>query len=655
MAGNRQISLCEPYISAPLYMNTNKLYSNEHYNRAPDCAFFTLVNSTQPTTKKSSKAKGARSSKASRLSIQSVATMASDTQSVTDLPAHPDDSVLTTASVMTQGGRKTTKGRKAATTKGAKKKGKKGDVDLLTSDPLQQDVDMPPPPPPKPTRGKKRGSDAVDDSVLSTATAPPAKKRATRTRGSQAQDSSVLMPSSQADTSAVSVEPPKAAKGKRARASSKSTRKASTVSTISTASTASLRVAPGHFPSDDELERQLQADLDRPLSDDEEIAADSDSERKRAPGTNARGKGAAAASAPQLDYAMFDPSPAVVDEMAIEDELKALENEMDVDQEEAPIAVPKKGRKAGGTTRKASKQTKSKKTQQATETVKEAPAATAPTPAQEHDMGHEEQPQEHLDSRLSTGTVVKAPTPPRLIVGKKKVSQSKKSTASRAEEDELANADEAESVGSVEVEKKAVRRDTAKARGPSQRNMEVEQSPNTVDILAAPSSIARPLPAPPSTPGTLISPAQSARQAVISPSQSPQSSDAENQPPSSRPSRSTKRIALAPVASTPMKMSPSKRNVIAGLQSSTTWTAVDLEMIFGSGGAMGGKENELEGFIVQGTDLSTPEKRMTVEEWIYHNAGQAEQKLKYECEAMVSKLESEGTRAMTVLEGLIVE
>jgi hypothetical protein len=46
---------------------------------------------------------------------------------------------------------------------------------------------------------------------------------------------------------------------------------------------------------------------------------------------------------------------------------------------------------------------------------------------------------------------------------------------------------------------------------------------------------------------------------------------------------------------------------------------------------------------------------MTVEEWVYHNAGQAEQKLKGECEAMVSAFEREGGRAMRVLEGLVVD
>jgi hypothetical protein len=46
---------------------------------------------------------------------------------------------------------------------------------------------------------------------------------------------------------------------------------------------------------------------------------------------------------------------------------------------------------------------------------------------------------------------------------------------------------------------------------------------------------------------------------------------------------------------------------------------------------------------------------MTVEEWVYFNATEAEKMLKQECETMVSRFESEGTKAMNVLEGLIVD
>jgi hypothetical protein len=167
-----------------------------------------------------------------------------------------------------------------------------------------------------------------------------------------------------------------------------------------------------------------------------------------------------------------------------------------------------------------------------------------------------------------------------------------------------------------------------------------------------------------------INPAPAPRSPTLAPmeatpSQSPQSSDAENHPPSSKPSAATKKTATPysatkriPLAATTPSISPSKRNVIAGLQSLHPWTAVDLETIFmkslsGENGIVhvadmfGGAVDK-----IRNGDLTSPEKKMTVEEWINHNAQIAEEKLKNECERMVGIFESEGTRAMRALEGV---
>lgn len=162
--------------------------------------------------------------------------------------------------------------------------------------------------------------------------------------------------------------------------------------------------------------------------------------------------------------------------------------------------------------------------------------------------------------------------------------------------------------------------------------------------------------APPNTPRHHTAPTKFAKQATISPSPSPQASDAENNPPSSKPgTNSSKRMPLGelPVTTPARQTSPSKQQqgkVVAGLQSTETWTAVDLELIF-----EGDENNAAEKFFAEEGELSSAERGMMVEEWIYHNAGQAELKLKSECEAMVSAFEREGTRAMRVLEGLVVE
>lgn len=202
-----------------------------------------------------------------------------------------------------------------------------------------------------------------------------------------------------------------------------------------------------------------------------------------------------------------------------------------------------------------------------------------------------------------------------------------------------------------------------------------EDSPFAVQQEAAssaPATAAELLP-PPKTPRQLTSPAQSAKQATISPSPSPQASDAENRPPSSKPGTTSSKAAVMHLreltVATPARqisVSPSKRqqkqhqNAIGGLQSMEQWAAADLDLIFEEY-YRDNQENArpngglVDRFFAQGGELTEHERGMTVEEWIYYNAGQAEQKLKFECESMVMKFESQGTEAMRVLEGLVTE
>ncbi|EED22299.1 chromosome segregation protein BIR1, putative [Talaromyces stipitatus ATCC 10500] len=144
------------------------------------------------------------------------------------------------------------------------------------------------------------------------------------------------------------------------------------------------------------------------------------------------------------------------------------------------------------------------------------------------------------------------------------------------------------------------------------------------------------------------------------PSPSPQASDAENQPPSTRPPSArppvlspskppTARIPIA--ASTPMQ-SPSKRQANSGYLSSThSWAPMEIEELLGS---MSDKENR--DFAIDQDNLkeilTSPEKKMTVEEWIYYNAKNGEERLRRECERLISIFEREGGRAMRALEGI---
>ncbi|KAF9772046.1 hypothetical protein IL306_010309 [Fusarium sp. DS 682] len=730
----------------------------EHYNRSPGCPFFILLEQTQ-STKKSSRSKAGRASKASRLSAQSVATIASEVTSINESTVAIEDSVLTTTSTTTGG--KKTKARKA-TTKGRKTKAKKEESIEDVEASIEEEA-----PPARPARGKKRDSAAVED-ASSMALSPPGKKRATRKRGSAAVNESTLQHDESTDVTEV-VTSKKGGKKKTTRkASAKSSRTVSSGSATSEVLTTGYEATPGTFPDDDEIERQLEADLERQLTEDERITADSDSERRQS--KKEKGAKAAPAKAEQheysRDYAMLNPEPVEPNEDEVDDELRALQAEMEVDEEPAPghepqpepeaepepapepehqeLHIPKKGRKAG--TRKASKQTKPKKAKTAPKPVEEDEIEPEQAKPEEPEMPEGESAQlaveaqvdetTHEDSLVSTDTVVKKSNNSRLSTSSRgRGRPSKASLASQASADDLKLVEApAEATPEPTKEHPAKRprgrpskaslasrpsvgpdesqvSEAAPKRGrgrPSKKSLEARKSmeaaasqeptqPFTqpveermredVEVYALeeqkderPSSrvvsfesaqaspAARPMPSsppasashlanPPSTPGRIISPAPSARQAAISPSQSPQSSDAENQPPSSKLTTSSnpKRVALAPVHSTPTRSSPSRRNVIAGLRSTAPWTELDLEAVFGSPRVNTDKENGVERYLKQGQTLTSPEKQMTVQEWIYYNASEAEKKLKYECESIVNRFESEGSKAMRVLEGLVVE
>ncbi|KAK4098324.1 hypothetical protein N658DRAFT_477355 [Parathielavia hyrcaniae] len=686
---------------------------DEHYRREPGCAFFALIN--QYPAPKKGRAKAARTSKASRLSVQSVATVAtaaSDLASAADITADHDDSVMTTVSTMTQGGKKPARGRKATTGKGRKTKAKKEEaIEILEDEPQLQE-----PSKETATRGRKRPSDAVEDAEATNAEAPAPKKRAARVRPSTAIDTS-----SMPDTDMVDV-PAKPAAGKKGRASNtKRSRKVSGASVRSQASTASLRAA---VPDDDEIDRQLEADLERYHSDADEMAV----EEAPAPVKGRPKKAVAARKASGQKqkthseaYAMFDPAPMVPDEAEIEADLEALRAEMDVERPAVTetLVVPKKGRKAG--TRKASRQTK-----KAPEPAPQAglveddapvlksvqnPVRDVEQPEKEAASDAERNPADDPDA--STGTVVTKP------VKRGRGRPSKKSTASQAsieqeyrqsigsyaQKEQLVDSPARESLTGKSAPEKIPRKPVATASQVLAQKTQTQLPPAPSPAAATPTRAektvpipppsASRLPQPPSTPRTRPAPStHRANQPAVSPAHSPQSSDAENQPRTLQPAANliAKRVVLGAVSQqqtqtqTPQRNphSPSKRNnnnsgiIAAGLHSHTPWQPADLDLLFSSSpakssshhhgdtattgtGDRGGDNKEKAAaaaavrLLRKGTELTSPERRMTVEEWIYYNAGLAEQRLKAECEAMVAGFEREGGRAFGVLEGLVVD
>ncbi|KAG6004050.1 hypothetical protein E4U21_001446 [Claviceps maximensis] len=666
---------------------------DEHYNRSPNCSFFALLNQFGGMKRKTIRGKTARGSKASsRLSVQSAATTASDIVSVYDTSADAEDSVLTTTSTLSQGAKKLV-GRKpkATKTKAESKTAKskksriveqeeeRGEEDV-EEEAVQEAVPVQSKPTTQPVRGKKRASGAMEDSIISLSEAPLPKKRAAASRDTSRMDRSTTTPE---DNEIVAA--PKAA-GRARSSSARSSGKQS-------ASLASLRAAPEYFSDDDEeIERQLEADLDRFTTDDE-IVQDSDSERRTAKNKtdtkNKRNKKNTTSGTTQFqDYAMFDPSEVKTDDEALDEELLNLRAEMEVREPRQELHVPKKGRKAG-TARKTSKQTKTKK---APSPSPSPLPSSSPFPEMEAEVEPEPEPgvgQTHVEedqmevSIDSTDTVVKkmgfaSSAPSKGPRGKAAKLSSASNTTSKSADAPVkrgrgrpakvvAHSSPPLDSPAVDVEQhdgfgSEIHEDEEDMDvGASQERM---RSPPIARQSASPVngpgvSRSRLLAEPPSTPTKVVSPAPSARQPALSPSQSPQSSDAENQPPSSAPMASFKarRVVLAPVAATPMPGSPIRRNMLAaGLQSQTPWTAVDLDAVMGTPGLMMlDKENGVGSLLKQGKELTSPEKRMTLEEWIHFNAGEAEKKLKQECEAMVTQFEREGTRAMNVLEGLPIE
>ncbi|RAL66640.1 hypothetical protein DID88_006327 [Monilinia fructigena] len=84
-------------------------------------------------------------------------------------------------------------------------------------------------------------------------------------------------------------------------------------------------------------------------------------------------------------------------------------------------------------------------------------------------------------------------------------------------------------------------------------------------------------------------------------------------------------------------------------KSTKQWEAIDVEMFFG--------DEEHENFVAAMSKLKTgilskTESQMSVEQWIYHTAEVAQEKLREECERMVASFEAEGLKALACLESI---
>lgn len=739
--------------------------SDEHQRRSPDCMFFAY--SAKPRSKAGRSKKG-RDSKASRMSTQSNFTIVSEGFSVADTDAHGDDNIMPVVepAKTVKSGKVAKKGAKAEKPASKSKRQNSKVVDETTQvassflEPEDDDFEVKVENTLTQSKGnKKRKSDAMSSTndVSAHAEAPdqgdesqdqPKKRRATRTRGSMAQTRNARNPAPQEEydrnaqrTDADDIPPPAPPHGRK-KGKGGNKRGSSNMRKISTASTASKAPLRATMPPDEEIDAALEAELDRPLTDEEgdiEPPAMTEPKGRRLTRTKPGSRKATASVAPTRrttrastvvtdDSTMQDiypslPEPAEeiqvltpeknehavlahdapeessqlklqeketvlesleqqneyskeVGEQANSEEIIATaDDQMD---EETPMIEPQQPR-----SRHASRESLPRDTRvsdiarpfEAMEMASDINSSVLGTQTAQDDPGHETDVSVVKQARPKRGSR-KAPV--KEVKGGKKaalisrnIEEIVQSTVDDASPEEQGSQIDLihDHTGSVEIVSAEVE-ESKKQRKPSKAIANTRKTKKTVpepEVSAREESVAPSM----NQPSTLAeaeiprpSP-KSPAHLTPRPASSRQSSDAENQPPSSCLSRpgppscmqspfksQSSRVPLA--VTTPIN-SPS-RNTISKLQTTLPWTAVELEHIFESTPTADKENNPFilgdGGEKVQSL-LTSPEKKLTVEQWIQSNAQRGEEKLRNDCERLVGKFEDQGVRALRVLEGIV--
>lgn len=580
-------------------------------------------------------------------------------------------------SIMSQATTKSSKSTKKTTKgKGKSAKSKKEDpvgaIDVDSTEPAQPE----PSKPKRATRGKKRASEEMNAQPVSIEEPedtkpeePPAKRRATRTRSSSIAQSNKYETNDYAMPDAEPVDEPVPEKDtKKGRKASKKGG-ASKSRKVSDVSTASRATSKARVPRDSEIDAAIEAGLE----------------------------------ADDLESAEPEPEPAQTrtlkktkstkkSKAATKTEQEAQDAEEDVVDHEEPVAVeeiesPVKESTAKSKTAKAPKKKGTKKTKSKVQETRESIGAKSV--ADDHDrhesfvsveiinrhpgpsQGPETESEPESEPEPASKAASKKGTKKKDVPAKKSKKSDKKTTRH-------------EPVEPGDVLESPVQDDDDNFQTP-------EDMPDQVEMVAPPQQLS---PTPqrshrttPDVPAKttkrysdipaeehlaesltssqsrhnvpeqrkavkVASPPPAARQST--PSMSPQSSDAENRPPSVRPSALRPPLVVSPpkertplAATTP---SPSKRNVSA--KPVHPWTPVDVDSIL-SGEASDKENADLAGVLKDAkAGLTSPEKKMTVEEWIMWNAKNGEERLKRECERLVGVFEREGGRAMRRLDAI---
>lgn len=614
----------------------------EHTRRSPECAFFALVQMYgSGTSKKGAKGKGnkatARSStasKASRLSAQSTLSQFSEAPNLADLgtlqtedaemqAAGVDDSIVTTASQATATGntkgKKGKDGRAKAPAKGAKGRKRASTVDSQVEEPVYPDL------------GSQVQSQAAEEqetvashpqpAEVVTLSAPAKKTRKGATRGSKAPqiDSSVI------EISAMDLDPQTTTKAKRgrkakAKAEAEPEPEAESAGADDTDVSAQLQ---------EELERSLSIDMDARFEVEDKVSSQPEKPKR---GTKRTSDGMKKAQQPQEDS-----------------DISATVTEFPVPpQPAAPVAKGKKGRKT-------SKQINA---------VSDSHPATS---TREEISISDVEAVKPAKGKKATASKAKGK-------GKKassaRSSRSSKATITESEQPQDEVEDLERDEREIEAELARIAAEQAKIESEQDRAGEFEASPSQSRALGKQNRkvsekiVEAVAGSPPDNSPVLHK--------IANPTPSPAGSDKENDPssaslakassqPISSPTKTT-RIPLVPGTPNRLLASPSKRILvspskqISHLTSTQPWESmrVDAILLASPQPTPGTLAGRLVGVGVGGGGLASPEKGMSVEEWVRFQAQKGEEELRRKCEEMVGTFEREGMRALGCLEGIRV-
>ena len=727
--------------------------SNEHQRRSPDCSFFQLCNSVKPKLARSRKS---RTSKASRLSTQSNMTTLSEGMSGTEADVNVDDTILSIvqASIPDQPSKKAKKvpkSKKGTAGKGRKKQVKQQeDISKLNSsflEPEDDDFEVKTAPSPSaiPNNNKKRNSKGISNDEDNPSIAesrsdqiepqiPIKRRRTTRASSAIAPTPEVSVMTlfgdkepdeqlSEIENTTGSSAPAPKKKGETGR-KRPSTRKASA---IHNASKASLRAA---VPNDEDIDAALEAELDRPLTDDEGTTESVSVEQPKGRRLTRNKRGPTKATASIAPTRRETRSSAFSNaDTPGEDQLSDVREIVTVEIAAAPKDVAEALRapilstveeSSGKVPRQISSQQKAPTEKMPEEPIVETsegevqedrqntgpqhpgkgeasrefptvmiqPVSMATTNESDASVQEIEQPAitsqgyaDDDDDRKSLEKESRPRVPSKKAPGVTKKGKGKKkppppSSTTNIALPEVMNGAQADkrddevsvALGNMDARESdvtIVEKEEAVGAPQATKPSKAKGRPRKAKAAARNDSIEAPLQQPDVTDkieDTPHPPPGQSTQSTPHAKLSPQSSDAENQPPSSRRSfQQPSHVVLSPSkpqdARIPLSLSTptaSPQRMNSKLQSTIPWTAIDLEQIFQNTPSA---DKEDEPFAIGITNkregLSSPEKKLNVEEWIRFNAHRGEEKLRNECERVVGKFESEGVRALRTLEGIV--